>query len=164
MKYIDKTMGLDVLDTLDLVPSIFLAGPSPRHNLSQGESDWRIEAMHELNKQKFNGFVIAPWPYVVDLKDGDLEPTVKWEDNYLSKASVVLFWIPRDLKELPGFTTNIEFGEYMKSGKVVLAYPETAPKMRYLSVKAKWYNIPEAHTLKDGVSLALEMLKDKGLL
>ena len=63
--------------------------------------------------------------------------------------------MPRDLKMLPGFTSNVEFGEWMKSGKVILGYPEGAPKMRYLHMKANTYDIPVFHTLKETLDCAL---------
>jgi hypothetical protein len=43
-----------------------------------------------------------------------------------------VFWIPRDLVWLPGFTTNVEFGRYIGSGKCVYGRPDSAPKNRYL--------------------------------
>lgn len=80
---------------------------------------------------------------------------VSWETEHLEKATVVLFWIPRDLEELPGFTTNIEFGEYMKSGKIVIGSPLDAPKMSYLKERCSRLDIPWNDNLAECASLVM---------
>src|SRR5687767_3680543 len=89
-------------------PAIFLAGPTPR---AAHVSSWRPSALHLLEHTAFPGTVLSP-----ELRDaqphGDFEypKQIAWERAALKRATVVLFWVPRDLQDMPAFTTNIEFG------------------------------------------------------
>lgn len=119
-------------EKLGLVPnSIFLAGPTPR---SDDVKSWRPEALELLAKQVFDGYVFVP---ETDKQGwlGDYSGQVYWEWEALGRAACTLFWVPRNLETMPGFTTNVEFGFMMALApeRVVLGHPEGAPKMRYLS-------------------------------
>jgi len=135
------------------VDSIFLAGPTYREERMDPRLTWRAPALKILEDFKYNGEVYVPEPFA-----DDYEKQVRWEDHHLQKAKIIIFWIPRNLDTLPGFTTNVEFGEWMKSGKVILGYPPDTPKMRYLAHKAKQYRIPIANTIESTVHNALIML------
>lgn len=126
-------------------PSVFLAGPTPR---DPNTKSWRPDFIKDLQDSGFRGAVITPEPKVF-VDNYDYDKQVEWENEGLTKADLIIFWVPRDLDNMPGFTTNIEFGEWMKSGKCVLGYPKTAPKMNYLFYKAKKYNMPVFHTTKE---------------
>lgn len=136
--------------------SIFLAGPTPR---KENVESWRKQALLTLEAKKFDGVVFVPEP-----RDGkwkkDYDEQVEWEGQGLNMADCIIFWIPRDPKNLPGFTTNIEYGDWMKSGKVVLGAPEKAFKMDYLRHKAGKYFIPQADNLKETIDKALEFVGD----
>lgn len=133
--------------------SIFLAGPTLRETFhSFDDIKWRTAALKCLSEFKFDGSVYVPEPFC-DRYDNQIE----WEQRGLEQATVILFWIPRDLQLLPGFTTNIEFGEWYKSGKIVLGYPLEAPKMRYLHYKAAQVKAPIFHTLKETVQGAIDL-------
>ena len=61
-------------------------------------------------------------------------------------ADIILFYIPRKLPELPGFTTNVEFGMYLakRPENVILCCPHNAEKNRYLEwlyIKEKPYGV-----------------------
>lgn len=133
-------------------PSVFLAGPTIRD--SKRGTPWRREAEQIFSGYFPEGALYIPEPFNPEY---DFSHQVLWEDIFLNHANCILFWIPRDLETLPGFTTNIEFGEWMKSGKIVLGYPEDALKMRYLLQKASQYNVPTCHTLKGAVYKAISM-------
>jgi Nucleoside 2-deoxyribosyltransferase like len=109
-------------------PSIFLAGPTPR---TDRVVSWRIPALEILQQIGFSGTVLIPerhdWAHSFDYLD-----QVEWEFACLEAATVIVFWIPRDPIALPGFTTNVEFGRYVGSGKCVYGRPDSAPKNRYL--------------------------------
>jgi hypothetical protein len=124
---------------------VFLAGPTPR---DPNTKSWRPDFIKDLQDSGFRGAVITPEPKVF-VDNYDYDKQVEWENEGLTKADLIIFWVPRDLDNMPGFTTNIEFGEWMKSGKCVLGYPKTAPKMNYLFYKAKKYNMPVFHTTKE---------------
>ena len=55
-----------------------------------------------------------------------------WEREALTDATVIVFWIPRKLPEMPAFTTNVEFGYWLRSGKVIYGRPDDAAKIKYL--------------------------------
>ncbi len=109
-------------------PSLFLAGPTPR---GADLVSWRIQAVQILEAIAFSGTVFIPerhdW-----LSQFDYDDQVEWEFTCLEAATVIVFWIPRDLIALPGFTTNVEFGRYVSSGRCVYGRPDDAPKNRYL--------------------------------
>ncbi len=109
-------------------PSIFLAGPTPR---SAGIPSWRPEALAILQELQFAGTLLVPerrnWCVRFNYLD-----QVEWEFAGLEGCSVVAFWVPRDLSALPGFTTNVEFGRYVGSGRCVYGRPADAPHTHYL--------------------------------
>jgi hypothetical protein len=55
-----------------------------------------------------------------------------WERIALTEATVIMFWIPRSLPDMPAFTTNVEFGYWLSSGKVIYGRPDNASKIKYL--------------------------------
>lgn len=133
-------------------PSVFLAGPTPR---SKDVISWRPEAIELFKNLKFSGDILIPearneftWDYLTQ---------VEWEEEGLITANCIMFWIPRDIETLPGFTTNIEWGTWHKSGKCVLGSPNGAPKMRYMRYYANKLNIPQAYTLEEAVKLSINM-------
>lgn len=109
-------------------PSIFLARPTPR---AADVSSWRPEALDLLRQLEFTGTVLVPerrdWSVKFDYAD-----QVEWEFAGLETCTAIAFWVPRDLLTLPGFTTNVEFGRYVNSGRCVYGRPPGAPHTRYL--------------------------------
>jgi hypothetical protein len=115
--------------------SIFLAGPTPR---SEDVKSWRPQAIEYYNKYNFNGILFVPerenWI------DGFVyEDQIEWEQYALEKANVILFWVPRCLKNMPAFTTNVEFGFYTAKSpeKVLHGRPDDSVKNRYLDILYK---------------------------
>ena len=121
----------DLIDTNILEPTIFLAGPTLRNNI-RDFTPWREDTIKLFSEKKFKGTLFIPEPF-----QGDYERQIRWEEHYLDKCNCIMFWIPRNMQTLPGLTTNIEFGEWMKSSKVVLGFPKEAEHMGYLEYKAK---------------------------
>ena len=108
--------------------SIFLAGPTPR---GKDIISWRNEAIKILESLGFDGLV-----YVLEYsnwkpKDSYVDQAM-WERIGLTNASVIAFWIPRRLPDMPAFTTNVEFGYWLHTGKVVYGRPNDAEKIKYL--------------------------------
>lgn len=139
--------------TQPLGMSIFLAGPTPR---IQRVSSWRPEAIKLLESHGFKGTVLVPEDRGGVFK-GDYIDQVDWEHEGLDKASVILFWIPRQLTDMPGFTTNVEFGLYASSGRVVLGAPTDAPKMRYLRYVADKLSISHFESLDETIERAIKL-------
>lgn len=134
--------------------SIFLAGPTHR---DASLPSWRTEAIEILESLGFDGVVFIPEG---PLGEGaSYEDQIAWETLCLDMSDCVLFWVPRDLKTLPGFTTNVEWGEWKSSGKVVLGFPESAPKMRYLASQAVTHTVPVSHTLEGTLKNAMTFMQ-----
>lgn len=133
-------------------PSIFLAGPTPR---DQATPSWRPEALELLEKHKFNGKV-----YVPEDRSGeaqfDYDDQVHWEWKALGSSTVIAFWVPRELRVMPAFTTNVEYGLYVRSGKCLLGYPWGAPKMQYLKTLADRFNVPVFEDMEKMIIAAIK--------
>ena len=147
--------------TLDLPwkSGIFLAGPSPR---GKEDHNWRPEALELLNRLEYSHPVYVPLPRTGEWSSTDYTSQINWELRYLRQARVIAFWIPRDLEHLPGFTTNVEFGMYLNSGKIVLGYPDGAAKMSYLHYVARLNDVPIFDTLERTIQGAFTMDQNKG--
>lgn len=141
-------------------PSVFLAGPTPR---SSTVPSWRPDAVTAID---------AAWagadPLTVltpESRGGhqaaEYHDQVEWEAAGLDTATAILFWIPRDVSTLPGFTTNVEFGLYVRSGRVILGCPADCPnpeRNRYLIWTAQRYGAPVCTTLAAAVAGAVDLV------
>lgn len=139
--------------------SIFLAGPTPR---DPSVDSWRPQAMQLLWDLGYDGHVFIP-----EDRNGKVEmdytDQVEWETEALNRADVIVFWVPRNLKTMPAFTTNIEWGKWADSGKAVLGAPDDAPKMKYLYEDAKTLKVPVFHDLKSTLAEAVKMIGEGAL-
>ena len=108
--------------------SIFLAGPTPR---GENALSWRTKACKFLEENGFDGVVYVP-EYSTWKPKEDYVDQAEWEREALLNASVIAFWIPRELPDMPAFTTNVEFGYWLHSGKVLYGRPDNARKIKYL--------------------------------
>ena len=108
--------------------SIFLAGPTPR---GENVDSWRTEACKILEQIGFDGVVYVP-EYSTWKPKADYVDQAMWERIALTNATVILFWIPRKLPDMAAFTTNVEFGYWLHSGKVIYGRPNDASKIKYL--------------------------------
>lgn len=138
--------------------SIFLAGPTPR---DKETISWRKEAISLLKKLNYNGTVFVP-ESSVGVYD-DYTHQVEWELAAMNRADIILFWVPREMEKMPALTTNVEFGSWVDSGKVVFGFPKEAEKVRYLEVLAKKNNIKCHNSLEDVLKEAVEKLGDGSL-
>ncbi|GAA2815270.1 hypothetical protein GCM10010441_44850 [Kitasatospora paracochleata] len=141
-------------------PSVFLAGPTPR--LGGPVDSWRPAAYTELGAQW-----TGPGPLTVlspesrgGRRAAHYDDQVDWETAARATADAILFWIPRDLEHMPGFTTNVEFGLDIGTRRVVLGCPPdcAAPERnRYLIWVAHRHGAPVRDTLSDTVTAALTL-------
>lgn len=142
--------------------SIFLAGPTPRNN--EEVPSWRPDAIKLLDDMGYDGVIFVP-----ENRDGefrmDYDDQIEWEEKYLNVADCIVFWVPRDIApdskgypKMPAFTTNVEWGFWQDSGKVVLGAPEGADKMGYLKHYADEYNASFSDTLTGTLQDAMSKL------
>ncbi|MCA9354568.1 MAG: hypothetical protein KC877_03560 [Candidatus Kaiserbacteria bacterium] len=139
--------------------AIFLAGPTPRAETTV--PSWRPDALQYLEHLGYDGVVFVPedengtWQH-------DYIDQIEWEEMCLHFSDVILFWIPRDLAEMPAFTTNDEWGFWKAKDpmKLVLGTPPNAPKVRYQRYYADKLHIPTHDTLQATCAAAIKKLGD----
>lgn len=108
--------------------SLVLCGPTPRDSSTPS---WRPEAIEMLEKLGFEGTVFVP-EYSSSIRFDSYIDQVEWERNVYTNCTVILFWVPRHFPNMPGFTTNVEFGYWINSGKCIYGRPDNAERTRYL--------------------------------
>jgi hypothetical protein len=146
-------------------PSVFLAGPTPR--LGSVAESWRPAAAAELARQWHGpGTLAVLSPESRDgVRAAHYDDQVDWETDARAAADAILFWIPRDLATLPGFTTNVEFGLDVATGRAVLGCPPDCPnpeRNRYLIHVARRHGVPVCDTLAGTVTAALAVITGHG--
>lgn len=108
--------------------SIFLAGPTPR---DEAVHSWRPYAIKLLREMGFDGVV-----YVPEYETGEVlhnyDNQIEWEWKALDQAGAILFWVPRNLETMPAFTTNVEFGYWVRDDRAFYGRPSSAVLVRYL--------------------------------
>jgi nucleoside 2-deoxyribosyltransferase-like protein len=136
--------------------TVFLAGPTPR---ARHVASWRpaaVERLRERWRTRGHGRLVV---FVPEPPDGHSwpEPHVQrdWELRQLDRSDRVVFWIPRDPRDLPGLTTNDEWGWLKDSGRAVLGTPPDAPSVRYQRAYASGHDIPLCDTLEATIDTAL---------
>jgi nucleoside 2-deoxyribosyltransferase-like protein len=141
-------------------PSVFLAGPTPRH---PEVPSWRPAAVEALAAQWAGHEPLTV--FTPESRDGiraaDYDDQFGWETQARATASAILFWIPRDLRTMPGFTTNVEFGLDVATGRAVLGCPPDCPnpeRNRYLIRVAHRHGVPVRETLSATVAAALAIV------
>ena len=134
--------------------TIFLAGPTSRTDCS---NSWRKKAIEYLNNHNFDGNIIIPEPRdnIFNRDTFNKVKQIEWERKWLHYSNVILFWVDRG-EDLPGLTTNIEFGEWFKSNKVFVGFPPESCKNDYIN-----YLIGSNKTLSDRYSHRLDEMINK---
>lgn len=145
--------------------SIFLAGPTPR---SEGAVSWRSQAIALLGLLGYDGHVFIPEPRSGKWEH-EYDRQVEWEEEGLNRADCIVFWVPRDLdgtapegngSPMMALTTNVEWGMWKNSGKVVWGAPDWAKHTRYQQYYSNKLGVPQAQTLKETLELAIQKIGD----
>lgn len=136
----------------------FQRGPCPR---DRQHPDWRDDVLDIFESAGFNGTVIIPTNRNYDKacsifsEDGAHKKQVRWERIAMHCASAILFWIPRS-SDMPGFTTNVEFGEWYKKDGVFVGHPDLAEHVRYLDKKLSEQKKTSYSLLEQEINAAIE--------
>lgn len=162
--------NLDIVGRLEQIPTegplVFLAGPTPRGPLVLS---WRPEAILQLGAMWLGPgrlTIITPEP-----RDGvyreHYDDQIDWEFAARDASTAIAYWIPRDVVNMPGFTTNVEFGYDVakRPERVVLGCPPDCPnpeRNRYLTHVADRHNVPLRESLTGTLSAALTILAKGG--
>lgn len=139
--------------------AVFVAGPSPR---TDDVASWRPHA-EALLRQRWQGpgdlvvFVPEARGYTLDALNNPGQ--IAWEEAALRWSDQILFWVPRDLDELPGLTTNVEFGRWEASGRCVLGAPPDAVEVDYLRHYAHRHHVPVVDSLDEAVDAVVGALR-----
>ena len=137
--------------------AIFLAGPTPR---SKDVISWRKEACDILRDLGFDGVVYDPEYSNMEPRE-NYEDQAMWERMALTEATVIVFWVPRHLPEMPAFTTNVEFGYWLHTGKVIYGRPDNAEKIKYLDWLYELdYGIKPINDLRELLARAVKKVND----
>ena len=115
-----------------VIKSIFLAGPTPRKDLSMS---WRKEFVDCLIANGYDGLIIVPEEHGQPFNPDNKKEQIDWEYTCMCAADCIVFWIPRQFRsdfEMIALTTNVEFGRFLNSHKLVIGGPKEAVKNEYL--------------------------------
>lgn len=137
---------------------IFLVGPTPR---SPEVQSWRPEAIRILRDElKFEGTVLVPEPSTWEAWPDYLNQ-IEWEFEGLTKCNIIAAWVPRS-EVFPAFTTNVEFGYWVNSGRLVYGRPDGTPHTGYLDwlYKRCEPQLEVSNTLKDLLIEAVRLCED----
>jgi len=155
---------MDVVYPSDAIPaslsqSLFLAGPTPR---DPQDHSWRPEALALLASAGYDGVVFNPEPRN-GLFESSYDAQIEWETEALSCSDKIICWVPREMTTMPAFTTNVEFGMWVFSGKLLYGAPPAAPKNRYLDATASRAGLTVHHSLPDLLRTVLDELAPPAL-
>lgn len=135
--------------------SLFIAGPMPR---TTDVPSWRPAALKAVEAAWAGAGELVV--FVPEPRNG--KPLTydhhTWEDRWLAIVDVIVFWVPRDMQHLPGLTTNVEFGRWETSGRIVLGAPPTAAHVGYLRECAARNGAPVTATVDDAATAAMAMI------
>lgn len=154
------------------VKSIFLLGPIPRLEETM-EYSWKPEAYRLLEELGYDGIVFDPeheTAYDRNNFDYVRAPQINWEVEAMNRADIIVAWIPRQFPNMPALTSNIEMGEFFKTGKLLIGYPEGSKRMEYIKFRStewleaayKW-QIPIHNDLRQMLQAAIGRLGDGAL-
>jgi len=120
--------------------SLFLAGPS---TLVKGIT-WRNEALKILQDLEYDGVVYVPeFRNVTTIYDADKQ--FHWERKGLFNSTSLIFWIPRKIPEILAMNTNVEFGYWVKSSKVLYGRPDESDNNEGLDMLYRYERNLEPH-------------------
>ena len=145
-------------DVIKTRKSIFLAGPTPR---KKEIVSWRKEAIKIFEENNFDGIVYIPENSDDTLFKDQLKQ-MQWEREALTNATIIMFWIPRSLPDMPAFTTNVEFGYWLHTKKCIYGRPDDSTKKKYLDWLYELdYGVKPINTLETLIKEAIKQCNER---
>lgn len=149
----------------EVTKSIFLAGPSPRYYIGSkiATDTWRHLAVDLLAEAGYDGHVFIPlpkfafYPGIATDQVIDYLRQIEWEKSAMNRADVLFFYVDRK-QDNQGLTTNIEFGKYVDSGRMVYCRPRDAVKVRYMDELVIGADKPFFTSMKEGLIASVERI------
>ncbi|MET9260425.1 hypothetical protein [Amycolatopsis sp. NPDC004079] len=151
-------------------PSVMLLGPTPRarslvwwrpSSWRRPVPSWRPEAI-SLFAERWRGdepLVLLSPESRGGIRAKHYDDQVASELEMIRAAAVRMFWIPRCVRTMPGFTTNVEAGMCLaEPERMVLGCPSDCAdpvRNRYLIWHARRLGVPVPTTLSAAVDAAL---------
>ncbi|MEU5426320.1 nucleoside 2-deoxyribosyltransferase domain-containing protein [Streptomyces olivoreticuli] len=136
--------------------SVYLCGPTP---LDPAVPSWRAEAVHHLGRLWDGDGELAV--FLPEPEAGEplsYPDQIRWEEDAMRMSDVVLFYVPRALPSLPGLVTNVKWGAWHRTGRVVLGSPAEAERNEYLLHFAHELEVPVAGSVEETTRRALARL------
>ena len=161
---------MKVVYTLEKIPdnftnSIFLAGPVYNTGL---EKSWRDIVIYTLKQLNYTGVVFIP-----EMRDGGrCDYTLEiheWENRCIACSDFILMNLYKNIeKGIYGLTSNIEFGRYINSKKLVLNFTDSYD-FKYMEYVSDVHKIPSFTNMYSAVKFCVEnstncMTKSSGLM
>lgn len=149
-------------DLSEIKNAIFLAGPCPRSNY--GEEDWREKIYDIFDSLEFRGVLLNPTNDKYDANNADeFKLQTQWEYEGMKKASAIIFWLDRSDKH-PGFTSNVEIGNWMGKKGVFVAMPADCTKHanRYIRTRLEQIGQKVYDTLEEVIQAVVADLNVGG--
>ena len=144
--------------------SLFLLGPVPKTAKTKHLS-WKPRVYRILERLGFDGVIYEPEQEIAPDQGEvgyDEAEQIDWEVSGMRRSDVIIGWIARQFPELPAMTSNIELGEFFRSGKLFLGYPPGTPRIDYINYRATdWlkknygWSVPIYHDLEELLQAAV---------
>ncbi|WP_069885201.1 nucleoside 2-deoxyribosyltransferase domain-containing protein [Streptomyces luteocolor] len=136
--------------------SLYLCGPT---SLDPDVPSWRDEAVRWITEQWDGDGTLAV--FLPEPEEGaslSYADQIAWEEEAMAMSDVILFYVPRAMPSLPGLVTNVKWGAWHRSGRVVLGSPAGAERNAYLLHFAHALEVPVSESLDATVRAALDRL------
>lgn len=146
--------------------SIFLAGPSPRYALGDKVdlNTWRHKAVQLLQERWYDGIVYIPLPRSAFFGETYVDQNgyvkeIEWDLKAFNRADVIFIYLDRQADN-QGLVTNVEFGRYFDSGRMVYCRPKSAVFVRYLDTLMMSKDREFYTEMEEGIEECLDRVKN----
>lgn len=107
--------------------SIYLVGPTSG---DKNIPSWRLEACKYLEEIGFDGVVYVPEISTKEKEKGKNQE--RWERHAILESSIICFWIPKEIENDLYTDTDLDFGYWFSTNKVIYGTNAQTKTTRYL--------------------------------